>query len=372
MPAEAVEGESLVAGILALVWSLIPVCWAGRLFHSSCSWQDPWIKSVDWTSLNITVWKHQQIHRAGHGERPGNITNTMWEDGDEYDACDNQGDAELEEELRSLTQQLKDKVDVSGRQHVNRRKTQHPNRQQRQKKKKKQHSLEHLHKRVSDLMAELEQQDLFIPLPDEPKEKGKVWSNRNYGQDKKKQRKAAERHFLEQRIAQLEAYMTENNAPLPSGSWWKLHRRSERGFIHRGSKYWFPFLMVTIKSIRKFFLLSAMNSVHGVIDCFVLRPAAPKKNVFKAFRCPSNPLKLWAEQKRHIVNLENYPQCGHNFHWRLLALSPLPPNESSATDSSPKACGLTIRRDDLQRGIIVCKSSHRLAWFYSSTHQRIL
>ena len=34
---------------------------------------------------------------------------------------------------------------------------------------------------------------------------GKVWSNRNYGQDKKRQRKNAARAFLEARIRQLES-----------------------------------------------------------------------------------------------------------------------------------------------------------------------
>ena len=37
--------------------------------------------------------------------------------------------------------------------------------------------------------------------------KGKVWSNRNYGQDKKRQRKESERRMIEGRIIQLECIL---------------------------------------------------------------------------------------------------------------------------------------------------------------------
>ena len=37
--------------------------------------------------------------------------------------------------------------------------------------------------------------------------KGKVWSNRNYGQDKKRQRKDNERRMIEGRIVQLECIL---------------------------------------------------------------------------------------------------------------------------------------------------------------------
>ncbi len=67
----------------------------------------------------------------------------------------------------------------------------------------KKHSLDHLKQRVSVLLAVYEQHALFIPAPDLAK--GKVWSSRNYGQDKKKLRKNTERAFLvESRIPQLE------------------------------------------------------------------------------------------------------------------------------------------------------------------------
>ena len=85
------------------------------------------------------------------------------------------------------------------------------------KKKKKrgnaQQRLDHLRVRVSELMDMFEEHGLFIPLPDskskieqqeEHKKKGKVWSNRMYGKDKKRQRKATEKEALLRRIEQLE------------------------------------------------------------------------------------------------------------------------------------------------------------------------
>ncbi len=40
---------------------------------------------------------------------------------------------------------------------------------------------------------------------------GKVWSNRNYGADKKRQRKQSERVMLEARIQQLEAVLKDEH-----------------------------------------------------------------------------------------------------------------------------------------------------------------
>ena len=92
-------------------------------------------------------------------------------------------------------------------------------RQSRKKgKSKSQHSLEHLRQRVSHLMSLFEKNGWFIPLPDydysqnnhdqqqqsKNNKKGKVWSNRNYGADKKRQRKHSEKEMPEARIAQLE------------------------------------------------------------------------------------------------------------------------------------------------------------------------
>ena len=76
-------------------------------------------------------------------------------------------------------------------------------------------------------MRIFEEKGWFIPMPD-PNNKsstsdpddnqqstkksssGKVWSNRNYGADKKRQRKASERFILESRILQLETVLKDD------------------------------------------------------------------------------------------------------------------------------------------------------------------
>ncbi len=106
----------------------------------------------------------------------------------------------------------------------------HKRRRKKKKKKqpnKSQHSLDHLRQRVSHLMSIFEEKGWFIPMPD-PNNKncsisnpdgqqntkksssGKVWSNRNYGADKKRQRKASERFILESRILQLETVLQDD------------------------------------------------------------------------------------------------------------------------------------------------------------------
>lgn len=83
----------------------------------------------------------------------------------------------------------------------------------------KQHSLEHLRQRVSHLMSIFEENGWFIPLPESStsssegnkNKKGKVWSNRNYGADKKRQRKQTERQSIEGRIAQLENVLRDEH-----------------------------------------------------------------------------------------------------------------------------------------------------------------
>lgn len=98
-------------------------------------------------------------------------------------------------------------------------------RQHRKGKSKSQHSLEHLRQRVSHLMSIFENQGWFIPLPESTtsisnqnksnknssEKKGKVWSNRNYGADKKRQRKQSEKQTVEARIAQLEAVLKDEH-----------------------------------------------------------------------------------------------------------------------------------------------------------------
>ena len=90
---------------------------------------------------------------------------------------------------------------------------------------KSQHSLEYMRQRVSHLMSVFEENDWFIPLPESStttsgqsngknnnsKKTGKVWSNRNYGADKKRQRKQSERQLLDARIAQLEKVLEDEH-----------------------------------------------------------------------------------------------------------------------------------------------------------------
>ena len=74
---------------------------------------------------------------------------------------------------------------------------------------KSQHSLDHLSTRVSELLSIFESKGWYIPLPDSDEKKGKQWSNRNYGADKKRQRKANERQMIEARIQQLERVLRD-------------------------------------------------------------------------------------------------------------------------------------------------------------------
>ena len=92
----------------------------------------------------------------------------------------------------------------------------------RERKSKSQHSLDYLRQRVSFLMSIFEEKGWFIPLPEPPaasesnskddgSKKGKVWSNRNYGADKKRQRKQDEKQMLDARISQLEAVLADEH-----------------------------------------------------------------------------------------------------------------------------------------------------------------
>ena len=97
-------------------------------------------------------------------------------------------------------------------------------RSKRTKSNKSQHSLEHLRQRISHLMSIFERHGWFVPLPDTPSssrsngvdnklgnKKGKTWSNRNYGADKKRQRKQREMQMLEERIVQLELVLRDDH-----------------------------------------------------------------------------------------------------------------------------------------------------------------
>ena len=83
--------------------------------------------------------------------------------------------------------------------------------------KKAQHTLTHLRQHISHLISIYETNGWFIPLQESEMSgkckdgKGKVWSNRNYGADKKRQRKQNERCLLEGRIEQLENVLREEH-----------------------------------------------------------------------------------------------------------------------------------------------------------------
>ena len=81
---------------------------------------------------------------------------------------------------------------------------------QSKKDKPRQHSLDYLRQRVTHLMSIFEEHGWFIPLPESTNDK-KVWSNRNYGADKKRQRKQNERQMIEERIAQLEKVLKDEH-----------------------------------------------------------------------------------------------------------------------------------------------------------------
>jgi hypothetical protein len=95
-------------------------------------------------------------------------------------------------------------------------------RQHRKSKCKSQHSLDNLRHHISHLMSIFETNGWFIPIPTSPHSgephedrhrhtRGKVWSNRNYGADKKRQRKQSERQLLEVRIEQLEHFLRDEH-----------------------------------------------------------------------------------------------------------------------------------------------------------------
>jgi hypothetical protein len=79
------------------------------------------------------------------------------------------------------------------------------------KKPKQKHVLDRLRERVTELMAVFEENGLFLPPPESLSEKGKVWSSRIYGADKKRQRKHCERQLVEDRIQQLSKCLKEQH-----------------------------------------------------------------------------------------------------------------------------------------------------------------
>ena len=113
---------------------------------------------------------------------------------------------------------------------------------------KSQQRLDHLRQRVSELMTVFGERGWFIPLPEssssssskfqadqqqqlqlqekntkKKKVGGRVWSNRMYSKDKKRQRKATEKVALLQRIEQLEECLQERQQQAQ-----QMHRRQQQ------------------------------------------------------------------------------------------------------------------------------------------------
>ncbi|CAJ1964610.1 unnamed protein product [Cylindrotheca closterium] len=85
------------------------------------------------------------------------------------------------------------------------------------RKRKKKLSMDDLKRKVSELMQIFEEHGIFVPPPESTNgQKNKVWSNRNYGADKKRQRKNAERELIEARIVQLESCLKSDHGLLLS------------------------------------------------------------------------------------------------------------------------------------------------------------
>lgn len=122
-----------------------------------------------------------------------------------WDDDDNNNDQQKTEEYESATVTTTGTTLSRSQQRKNKR------RSKKKKKSKSQHSLDHLKQQVSNLMGIFEEYGWFIPMPDDDSTSGKVWSNRMYGADKKKQRKQNERQMLECRIVQLETVLRDDH-----------------------------------------------------------------------------------------------------------------------------------------------------------------
>jgi hypothetical protein len=136
-----------------------------------------------------------------------NIINDIiftWDDDDDNDD-DNDND-EKTKENESATVTTTSTILSRSQQRKNKRRS----KKNKKSKSKSQHSLDYLKQHVSNLMATFEKNGWFIPMPDDSTS-GKVWSNRMYGADKKKQRKQNERQMLECRIIQLETVLWDDH-----------------------------------------------------------------------------------------------------------------------------------------------------------------
>jgi len=127
--------------------------------------------------------------------------------------------AEIESLIASFQQGLQEKgesidddnTNASGKRKGRKKNSKKRTDTKRKPKPKRKAALNHLKQRVSELMAMFEAHGLWIPPPESLSEKGKVWSSRVYGADKKQQRKNAERMLVQDRIAQLESCLQDEH-----------------------------------------------------------------------------------------------------------------------------------------------------------------
>ena len=126
-----------------------------------------------------------------------------------WDDDDNNNDQQKAEGYESATVTTTSTTLSRSQQRKNKRRS----KKNKKKKSKSQHSLDHLKQQVSTLMRIFEEYGWFIPMPDNDSTSAgnKVWSNRMYGADKKKQRKQNERQMLECRIVQLETVLRDDH-----------------------------------------------------------------------------------------------------------------------------------------------------------------
>jgi len=134
-----------------------------------------------------------------------------WDDDDDHNNNNNNNnnDQQKTEEYESATVTTTSTTLSRSQQRKNKRRS----KKKIKKKSKSQHSLDHLKQQVSNLMKTFEVYGWFIPMPDNDSTSAgnKVWSNRMYGADKKKQRKQNERQMLECRIVQLETVLRDDH-----------------------------------------------------------------------------------------------------------------------------------------------------------------
>ena len=152
-----------------------------------------------------SISSHPNPKADDNNDNDNDATIFTWDDDDGHNNDNN--DQQKTEEYESATVTTTSTTLSRSQQRKNKR------RSKKKKKSKSQHSLDHLKQQVSNLMGIFEVYGWFIPMPDNDSTSAgnKVWSNRMYGSDKKKQRKQNERQMLECRIVQLETVLRDDH-----------------------------------------------------------------------------------------------------------------------------------------------------------------